>query len=183
MSLNSDNNKFVVVGKIAGVYGVKGQLKIHSYTSPEQNILNYKPLYWKINDEWQLMPLVSNSLKKLGKNIVFSLENCIDRDEAKKYYFIEIATKRTNLPSLADNEYYWTDLYGLEVYTVFRDQDSPEYLGIVDHIMETGANDVLVVNKPESAKGAHLIPYVMDQFVISIDLDAKKIIVNWDPEF
>lgn len=118
-----------------------------------------------------------------GKNIVLQLENCNDREVAKDYQFTEIAVKREDLPNLPENEYYWTDLYGLNVYTVFGSVDEPKLLGVVDHMLETGANDVVVINCADNLKKKHLVPYVLDKYVISIDLQQGKMVVDWDPEF
>lgn len=173
----------VNIGRISGVYGVRGQLKINSYADPRDSILKYKSLYWNYQGIWELMPLVKNSLQIKGSSIVVSIEGCCDRDLAKQYIKTDIAIKRSDLPKLKPNEYYWIELEGLAVYSIYN--NNKQYLGLVDYMMETGANDVLVVkasqNNQESKE--YLIPYILNRYVLSVDLAEKQIIVDWDPDF
>lgn len=178
-----DPNKtpeLVTIAKISGVHGVKGQVKIQSFTEPMHGFLKYKNYYWFYNGSWQPMPVVNKTAKKLGNNIVLSISGCTDRDEAKKYQFIDIAVPKTDLPILKPGEYYWVELTGLEVFTVHDKTIENQYLGVVDHLFETGSNDVLVVKNGENE---YLIPYILEQFVLSIDLDKNQMIVDWDPNF
>ena len=87
------------------------------------------------------------------------------------------------LPELDTGEYYWSQLEGLAVYTQFS--GARQRLGVVAKIFETGANDVLVVaaDADSITQREHLIPYVPDQFVLSVDLAVGEILVDWDPEF
>jgi 16S rRNA processing protein RimM len=86
----------------------------------------------------------------------------------------EIAVEREQLPETGPEEYYWTDLEGLSVVC----QDGTE-LGRIDHLMETGANDVLVV----IGERERLIPYIPGQVIKSVDLENGRMVVDWDPEF
>jgi 16S rRNA processing protein RimM len=170
----------VNIAQISGVYGVRGQLKIRSYTDPKTSILKYKSLYWNYHGNWQLMPLVKNSVQVIGNSIVISIEACSDRDLAKQYLKTDIAVKRADFPKLKSNEYYWTDLEGLAVYTTYH--NTHQYLGKIDYLMETGSNDVLVVKSDDGNK-EYLIPYVLNTYVLSVDLIEQQIIVDWDPDF
>lgn len=181
-------DKFVTIAKISGVYGVQGQLKIHSFTEPFTALLNYKALYWNYNGAWELMPVVSKSVKAVGNSIVLSIVDCTDRDIAKKYQSTEIAIKRDALPVLENNEHYWIDLEGLTVYTIHQNDITPDsnlkpkYLGVVDSLMETGANDVLIIINLKT-KTTHLVPYILDTFVLNVDIANNTMLVDWDPEF
>ncbi len=162
----------VIIGQIVGVYGVKGWVKIHSYTKPIENILKYRCWQVSVGGTWQNKTLLTG--RKQGKGLVGHIEGVEDRDLARALINAEVAIERSELPKIAEDEYYWTDLIGLEVATL-----DGQVLGIVDHLFETGANDVLVV------KGAreHCIPYIRDDVVRSIDLEAGRLDVDWDPDF
>lgn len=182
MASNSPiTSELVTIGKISGVHGIKGQVKIHSFTEPTDGFLKYKNYYWFYNKSWQKMPVVKNSIKKLGNNIVLNIADITDRDEARKFQFTEIAVAKSELPELKAGEYYWVDLEGLEVYSTYNNDKI--YLGVVDHLFETGSNDVLVVKSDGNNPKEYLIPYIKDQFVLSIDLEGNQMIVDWDPEF
>ncbi len=160
------------VGKITGVFGVKGWVKVFSDTSPRENILAYSPWHLEKGNENKLVKVINGRLQ--GKAIVAQLEGVDDRDQAELLAGWHISIARQQLPSIGTNEYYWSDLIGLKVSTV-DDQD----LGIVDYLLETGANDVLVIKGDRE----RLIPFLQDQTVLKIDLEAGEIQVDWDPDF
>jgi len=167
----------VVLGRVAGVFGVRGWVKIFSHTEPRNNILTYSP--WLIGpgsggeqDSWAEFRLLDG--KPHGKGIIALLEGCDDRDQAALLVGCDIAIERRRLPRLEQNDYYWSDLEGLRVRTL----EGVE-LGIVSHLFETGANDVMVV----IGEKEHLIPYLWEQVVKQVDLEAGLMLVDWDPDF
>lgn len=162
----------VTVGRISGVYGVKGWLRIYSFTEPRANILNYNPWQLRLQDGWRCVELLEG--RPQGKGVIAHLAGCDDRDEAARWVDIEIAVRRDQLPATPAGEYYWRDLIGLRVLTL-----AGEELGTVDHLLETGANDVLVVQ----GERERLIPYVAGEVVTAVDLEAGELRVDWDPEY
>jgi 16S rRNA processing protein RimM len=164
----------VVVGKITGVFGVRGWVKIYSYTEPATNILRYSP--WQIQQNGQWHSVEVSEGQEHGKGLVAHLKNYDDRDQVARWIGSEIAVERAQLPHTQADEYYWTDLIGLTVITTHGN-----VLGVVDHLLETGANDVVVVRGED--KTEHLIPFVLDEFILNIDLTAKIMSVNWDAAF
>lgn len=112
--------------------------------------------------------------RQQGKNIIARLEGITDRDTATQMMQADIAVERQQLPATAKDEFYWADLEGLQVVT-----ETGVELGTVSHLLETGANDVLVVE----GERQRLIPYVRGDVVQHIDLAEGKMIVAWDPEF
>lgn len=162
----------VILGRIVGLYGVKGWLRLHSFTSPIQNILKYQP--WQIGDgtSWKRLQLESGKVQ--GKGLVIKLQGIDDRDQAADFLGSEIAITREQLPALRPNTYYWTDLQGLRV----RTHEGIE-LGVLDYLFETGANDVMVVK----GERERLIPWIRDQVVLQVDLDEGFIEVDWNPDF
>lgn len=163
----------VILGRIAGVYGVRGWVKVFSETKPRENIFNYSPWQINLNGAWQSVEVVEG--KPHGKGLIAQLTSYDDREQARQLVGAEIAVDKEQLPAAEEGEYYWADLVGLKVVTL----DGME-LGRVDHLLETGANDVLVVVESERER---LIPFVQGQYIHQVDLQAGVIRVDWDPEF
>ena len=170
--LAEPGEKYIIVGKLGKTHGVHGWLNLYSETKPAENILEYKPLFWMTASGWQEINVTE--IKPHGKNFLIHIAGIDNPEDAKKYTGKEIAILRQQLPGLKADEYYWADLEGLTVIN----QNNIEF-GVIDHMMETGANDVMVV----IGKKKHLIPFIRNQVVIDIDLDAKVMHVNWDEDF
>lgn len=158
----------VVLGRVTGLYGVRGWVKVFSETEPRENILRYAP--WYVGDE--LREVAEG--RRHGKGLVARLEGCGDRDAAAALIGREIAIRRDQLPPPSPNEFYWADLEGLAVRTL-----DGQSLGAVSHLFATGANDVLVVRGDRE----RLLPFVWEQVIHEVDFDARLIRVDWDPEF
>lgn len=169
------------IGRISGVFGVRGWVKVYSYTSPRVNVVRYSP--------WFLLQDGNESIRQVlagqahGDGVVVSLEGIDDRDAAAALVGAEIEVSRATLgPALrgdaagpgSGGEFFWVDLQGMEV----RGQGG-ESLGIVDHLFETGANDVMVV----VGAGRYLIPFLYGSVVRAVDGDRRVITVDWDPDF
>ncbi|KZY48919.1 ribosome maturation factor RimM [Oleiphilus sp. HI0117] len=171
------------MGKITSVYGVKGWVKVFSYTQPKENICQYKN--WTLEGGSKNGSVTVLSCKAHGNGLVAQLKGCHDRDEAKQYCGSLISVPREELPELPSGDYYWHQLQGLKVFASGSDVEEKVLLGRVDHLIETGSNDVLVVKKcKDSLDGRErLIPYLPDQVVLAVDLEAGSIEVDWDPEF
>jgi 16S rRNA processing protein RimM len=166
----------LVVGRISGVYGVKGWVKLFSHTEPVENILSYKKLWIETGTEWK--PLEIASRKAHGPGYIIKVDGFDDRDIARKLVARDIAIDKQQLPSLDNSEdgYYWTDLVGLQVVNT-----DAEKLGEVQSLMETGANDVLVLKSTEGNE--RLVPFVTDQIIKSVDLESSVITVDWPADF
>ena len=160
----------VIVGKVGGPFGVQGFLKILSYTDPDENILTYRPWYLKIRDQWQAVPVTEAKIN--GQQLIARFDNITDRDIARRYTNCEIGVERSLLPAAPQGEFYWNDLIGLKVIAT----DGKE-IGLVTAMMETGSNDVLVVQREKNEIG---IPFIMGDVIIEVDLNEKFVRVNWD---
>lgn len=168
-----DEENLVTLGHVSGAHGLQGWVKVHSDTDPRENIVTYKRLMLNQGQGWQSWKL-SNG-RRQGKTVVLKLKGCNDRDAAEALVGAKIAIGRDQLPVLdADDEFYWADLEGLVVETV-----EGQVLGKVDHLFETGSNDVLVVKGDRE----RLIPFIMGQVVCKVDLEGRRMLVDWDPEF
>ncbi len=166
-------DKWVLVGKIVGVSGVRGEVKLESYTEPRTRIFSYQP--WRLTIGPGEREISGCRGREQGKGVVATLPGIEDRDAAVPLVGTEIWVRRSALPRSTKGEYYWADLEGLEVDTV-----EGVKLGRVSHLIATGANDVLVVL---DGKRERLIPFVLDDYVKEVDLDSGRITVDWDPEF
>ncbi len=172
MQPDHDANAMVVLGKITGVFGVKGWVKIHAFTAQHEGIFDYGSWYLQQGDAWQEVKLVSG--QRQGKGLIAQFEGIDDRDQALALVGLNIGVQRTALPALADNEYYWSDLFGLSVMTV-----GGHDFGKVDYLLETGANDVMVVQGEKE----RWLPWIMGDVIKEVDLKKRLILVDWDPDF
>lgn len=166
-------NELINVGEISGVFGVKGWLKVFSLTDPRENIVNYSPWLLKKGGETKEVKLLSG--KRQGKTVVVQIEGVSDRNDAELLCGWKVLIKKSQLPEPEEGIYYWADLVGVLVETV-----QGISLGKVDYLLETGANDVLVVN---DGKQERLIPFINEQVIKKIDLKDNIMIVDWDPDF
>ncbi|MEO8803129.1 MAG: ribosome maturation factor RimM [Rudaea sp.] len=163
----------LLVGKIVGLHGVAGGIKLESFTEPRIRIFSYRPWFLKTNDGE--IQCDGASGRELGKGMVAKLPAIDNRDAAAALIGVSIEVWRSVLPMPMAGEVYWTDLEGLAVATTHGIE-----LGKISHVFSTGANDVMVV-RDESRE--RLIPFVRPQFVQEVDLEAGRVTVDWDPEF
>jgi 16S rRNA processing protein RimM len=158
----------VRLGKVVGVHGLKGWLKLHSDTDPREGIFDYSPLI-----------IGGQSIEKFdgkiqGKGLLLRIEGREDRTAVEALIGATIEVDRDQMPELTGDEYYWSDLVGLEVVS----SDGHDF-GRVTQLMDTGANDVLVVRGERET----LIPFVQGMYVLKVDLDAGSILVDWKPDY
>ncbi|MFT6031126.1 MAG: 16S rRNA processing protein RimM [Oleiphilaceae bacterium] len=182
----SKNTQNTVMGKVTSIFGVKGWVKVFSYTQPKENICQY--INWQLQDQSGATRSVKVlDCKPHGNGFVALFDGAKDRDLAKLFCGMLVTVPSSELPSLSKGEYYWSQLQGLSVYAVnsAATESEPVLLGKVDHLIETGSNDVLVVKKcKDSLDGQErLIPYLPDQVVKLVDLHKGIIEVDWDPDF
>ena len=158
-----------MLGRVVGLFGVKGWVKVFSYTDPREAILEYGRWFLKQGGGWRTVVVCEG--RRQGKSVVARLEGIEDRDGAAVLIGCEIAIEHGDLPTPEAGRYYWADLEGLQVV-------NPEgiELGRVAYLLETGANDVLVLD----GERERLIPFVAGQVVLDVDLAAGVIIVDWE---
>ena len=170
----------LVVGRITTVFGVRGWLKVHSYTEQVEVLCSYKP--WMISTAAGIQQLQIDDWRRHGESLVVHIKGIDDRDVAQEWCGNDILVDKSNLPDLSTEDFYWHQLEGLAVIAQYEDQQVR--LGVVKSLLETGANDVLVVKGDSQSidREERLIPYV-DEFVVKIDLAEQRIVVNWDPGF
>ncbi len=165
-------NEYIELGNISGFFGVKGWVKLYSYSRPRVGIGKYKDFYLGDNKT----PIRFTQIKESGKNVIGHIDGIHSREEAEVYLGQSLFIKRQDLPKL-ENEYYWHELIGL---TVINQQDI--VLGKIVEMLETGANDVIVIKNSENNEEELLIPYAFSHYVLSVDLDNKIMRVDWEIE-
>lgn len=157
------------MGRVSGLFGVKGWVKVFSYTQPREAILDYDRWYLQSKAEWRVAAVVDG--KRQGKSVVARLDGIDDRDQAAELVGCDIAIGRDELPQAEEGTYYWADLEGMRV--VHRDGTE---LGRVAYLMETGANDVLVTE----GERERLIPFIAEKVILDVDFAAGVISVDWE---
>jgi len=173
MSQASDT---LVIGKIGAPYGVKGWVKINSYTDESTGIFDYAP--WILSDGKKYLV---EQWRPNGKTLVAKLETIESRDDAERVKNCDISIQAEQLPELASDDFYWRDLIGMQVATLDGYQ-----LGEVKELFETGANDVMLVKaRSNDAFGQkeRMLPFIRESVIKTVDMQAKTITVDWDPGF
>ncbi|MPY26821.1 ribosome maturation factor RimM [Shewanella psychropiezotolerans] len=175
----SSKQEPVVLGKLGSSHGIKGWLKITTYTDSVEGIFDYSPWLIKEQGEWREVKVLQWRFQ--GKAVVASLEGVETRDQAQMLTNCEIAVTQQQMETLPEDEFYWRDLIGCEVVNT-----KGYNMGKVQEIVETGSNDVLLVKanaKDGFGKAERMIPFVTEQFIIEVNLPEKQITVDWDPDF
>lgn len=152
---------------------MRGWFRVFSYTEPREALLDYDEWLLEAGGRWQATALLEG--RRQGRTIVARLEGIEDRDAAASWVGADIAVPRKRLPRTGPGQYYWADLVGLEV----RHRDG-RLLGTLDHMVATGAHDVMVVRPAAAGSNEILIPFVMERFVLEVDLGAGRIDVDWE---
>ena len=172
--MNQDPGRRILLGRVNGAFGVRGEVKLESWTEPREAIFRYQP--WILRDaQGNERELRGVRGKVSGKSLVATFPDVTDRDTVEAMRGTEIYVPRSALPPPSAGEYYWVDLEGMRVVTV----EGVDF-GTVSHIFATGANDVLVARDGERER---LIPFVQPQYVTGVDFDAGVVTVDWDPDF
>lgn len=167
-----ENDRRIVIGEVAGLYGVRGWVKLHSFTEPRANLLGFETVELGRRGEWRPGRLVEG--RPHGKGLIGRFDGIEDRDQAAALMGDEIAVMRSQLPETDDETVYWVDLIGLEVVNL-----AGEILGTVERLIETGGNDVLVVDGDRE----RLIPYLKGTVVRDIDRSVGRLLVDWDKDY
>ena len=165
----------IQIGNIHGVFGIKGWLKVFSHCRPKEQILDY--INWELRLPKGAETYELQDGKLHGSGIIAKLKNIDDRTHAETLKGADIWVAKADLLELEENEYYWFELEGLGVINT-----EGETLGHVKKLMETGANDVLVVLNTID-KQEILIPYITEQVIKQVDLEQKTIIVDWQKHY
>ena len=168
-----EDDKKIYLGKITGVHGIKGWLKIQSFSSPPENILNYPQ--WIINNNGEEDFYSIEKGRKQNNKIVVKLEKIDDRNTAESLINSKIQILRSDLPKLSNENYYWSDLVGLSVL-----DSEEEVIGKIESLIATGANDVMVINTSKDERV--LVPFVMHEIIKEVNVELNYIKIDWSIE-
>ncbi|HHW4678513.1 MAG TPA: ribosome maturation factor RimM [Xylella sp.] len=168
-----DNERRILLGRVIGSFGVRGEIKLESWTAPRNAIFRYQP--WLLRSPAGVESMLSGAHgRDVGKRLIATFPGIDDCDAVAALRGTEIYVPRSALPPPRPDEYYWVDLEGMQVQTL-----EGVILGSVSYLFSTSNNDVLVIH----GKREHLIPFVRPDYVKSVDFGAWRIVVDWDPEF
>ena len=162
----------VVMGKVVAAQGLQGWVKVQTYTEYLDSLLDYD--IWHVGDELTWRPLEVLEANVHGKVLVAKLQGIADRTAAERCKGLLIAVPRVSLPEQKEGEYYWSDLVGLSVENL-----AGEVFGTVESLLETGANDVLIV---KGEHGETLIPFIAS-IIQQVDMKKKTIRVDWQADY
>lgn len=167
------STKSVLLGRFHGAFGVRGELKLESFTDPAERIFKYQP--WTLRDAQGRERACDTARGRVAnKGLIAQLPGIEDRDAADAMRGTEVWVSRAMLPPPGPGEYYWIDLEGLRVVNV----EGADF-GTVSHLFSTGANDVLVAQGDRE----RMIPFVEPDYIRSVDFDAGVVTVDWDADF
>lgn len=166
-------DEFILIGDIKSAYGIKGWVRLYSYTEPKEAIFDYQP--WLIKKEDRYQPLTFESGKKHGKGLVVKLAEIKDRTIAETYQNTPIYIKKSSLPKTQTDEYYWSDLVGMRVLLA-----TGENIGVVESLFETGAHAVLNIQPDAQSidNETRLVPWHHD-VIVNVDENKQQIILDW----
>lgn len=168
----------IVMGYVAGAQGILGWVKIKTYTEYVDGLGEYS-VWWLGNgrDSWFEARVENHAVH--GRGLVAKFLGTDDRSAAEKYKGLLVAVPRSSLPKNSEDEYYWSDLIGLQVVNL-----AGESLGVVDNLLDTGANQVLCVRGSPSNRNQDdlLIPFISSA-IRKVDLSGKKIQVDWSEDW
>ena len=162
----------ILIARMSGAFGVSGEIKCQSFADPPVQLLKYKPLTLVFQGQEKTIEQLKG--RSTAKGLVIRLDDITDRDAAQALYGAELWVARSQLPKAKPGEYYWADLEGLAV----RNREGVGF-GTVSHLFETPGNPVMVV----AGERERLIPFLIGQYVDSVDLEAGLIMVDWDADF
>jgi 16S rRNA processing protein RimM len=180
----------VVLGRVSGLFGVRGWVKVFSHTAPRDAIVaDYRD--WTLSRDGKSWQVRVAEGREQGKLIIARIDGIDDRNQAEALLSAEISVPREAMPASGEDGYYWADLVGLKVIN----KEGVEF-GVIDHLFETGANDVIVVrgerqrlipwvsaDTAAAMEDAEFIPTDVDPTIVSVDLEQRVLTVDWDAEF
>jgi 16S rRNA processing protein RimM len=170
--------KEIRLGSINGIHGIKGGVKVFSYTDPMEAILDYSP--WILRKGGVEKEITIKDGQVSGKRLIVQLEGVDTRGQAEDLIGYEVHVNIDAMPGLEEGEFYWYQLEGLVVKNI-----GGEVLGKIDHMLETGANDVMVVEPTDDSidKEQRLIPYIKGDVVKQVDQETGVVTVDWDSDY
>lgn len=161
------HDDFLLIGTIGVPFGIRGQVKLHALTSRPEHLSRIKTLF--IGEKFQPMQL-RRVFEHKPNVFILTLQGIGDRNTAETLRGVEVFIPESEAAPLDEDEYFLHDLPGIVVETV-----AGEVVGTVKDVLETGANEVLVVTRPDESEV--LIPMIRD-VVKSLDIQGKRLVIE-----
>ena len=165
--MKNQDDEFILVASVGKPVGLKGWAKVNSFTRPPENLFNFKNFFLDVDGDKENINI--DKFSKSGKNYILKVESLDSIEEIERLKNKEIFIKSEDLPKLKENEFYWKDLIGMEVRQI-----DGTVIGVVVEIIETGSDDVLVVEKNNKKE---LIPFNFGEIIKEVG--DNSIIVDW----
>ncbi len=167
----------VLVGHVLDAWRLDGSVKVAPYSSDAAALLAAREWWFDVRGTVRAFDVIG--AKVHGSTVTARLVGIPDRDAAEALKGARISVQRRYFPVTDDGEYYWVDLIGLAVVN-----ETGEAFGTVVELMDTGAHQNLVVRPAGDGSRAteRLIPFV-DAFVKTVDLAARRIVVDWQADY
>ncbi len=168
----------LTLGRLSAAHGLRGWLWVYSHTSPAENIFSYGP--WLLRHGGEEKKVEVEQWRTQGKGWVVKLRGVDDRNASDLLVGWDVCVPSHVLPELPEDDYYWSELIDMRVGT-----EAGQDLGYVHAMMETGANDVLVVHGDERSldRRERLLPWILKEVIKKVDREHRQITVDWDPDF
>jgi 16S rRNA processing protein RimM len=166
--MGGDSSALIELGAVGAPFGVRGWVKLRSYTDPPERLLEHRDLRLGLNGAWQSYHIEQSG--RSGGQITVKLAGVDDRDQAQALRGASICVLRTELPERNDRDFYRADLVGCEVVN-----GDGIRLGVVQYFVETPAHALMVV-RGEKEFWVPAVPAHLRR----VDLQARLIVVNWD---
>jgi 16S rRNA processing protein RimM len=167
--MSSDDSALIELGIVGAPFGVRGWVKMHSYTEPPARLLDHRSLELHLGGVWKSYTVEQSG--RSGGDLTVKLAGVKDRDEAQLLRGARVGVARSALPPRGAKDFYRADLIGCEVVNL-----SGERLGTVAHFVEIPAHALMVVQGDRE----YWVPAV-PQHIRRVDLDGRRVVVDWDP--
>ena len=182
MAASDATSHLISIATIVGVYGIKGWVKIRMNVEDPVSLTSLSPQQLTDSRGKRVRSVDITTVRSQGKGFIAKLAGVDDRNAAELLRGHSIQIPESSLPSLNEGEFYWRDLIGCRVELSVENENLS--LGCVDHLIETGANDVLVVRPTEDSVDdrERLIPWLEDDVIVAVDIESQRISVRWHPD-
>ena len=182
MAASDATSHLISIATIVGVYGIKGWVKIRINVEDPASLTSLSPQQLTDSRGKRVRSVDITPVRSQGKGFIAKLAGVDDRNAAELLLGHSIQIPESSLPSLNEGEFYWRDLIGCRVELSVENESLS--LGCVDHLIETGANDVLVVRPTEDSidDRERLIPWLEDDVIVAVDIESQRISVRWHPD-